>query len=383
MDPKTPTSSLPSLKSITIFSRSTVAAALINLRSLYWPSSVIGAAIRAGKIPHHKEERVPDSGYASAEEEGEEEEEEERLMILRADPMERAFAIRWLTGFIVRSEEWVGAAGGSEFEQEQAQAARVRVVEEAIALLALSADTQADGALSRDFSFAIAGGGSIKIELKDEPYATDHESVGLQTWGSASVLADRICADPEKYLRLGGKITLRILELGAGTGLLSLVVGKLSSYPIIRDRGIKVDVLATDYHPAVLKNLQGNIARNFPLTDNIVRGDKLDWVDPPALDEDDKFDVILAADVIYDKRHGAWIKACAERMLRRSNDAIMWMIIPRRPTRTGEVEGVDEVFHAIGTNSLTIVESKNVARHTGVGRADECGYRLFEIGWGI
>jgi len=161
------------------------------------------------------------------------------------------------------------------------------------------------------------------------------------------------------------------------------VVGKLSLHPVIRDRGIKFEVLSTDYHPAVLKNLQGNVARNFPLTSNIVRVEKLDWVDPPTLADDDKFDVILAADVIYDKRHGAWIKACAERMLCRSDEAVMWMIVPRRPTRTGEVEGVDGAFHTVGPNSLTIIKDENVARHTGVGRADEDGYRLFEIGWGM
>ncbi|KIJ53752.1 hypothetical protein M422DRAFT_25553 [Sphaerobolus stellatus SS14] len=388
-----PTSSLPPLKNIAQYPRSTITAALMNLRVVYWPSSVIhinnkdiGAALGPGRATMHavKEERVPDSGYASAEED--EEEEEERMELLRADAMERAYALRWLTGFIARFEEWVDAAATSEPAlEEEEYAARGRILEEAVALLALSADTTADGEISRAFAFKV-GGGEVAVELKDEPYAADHESVGLQTWGSASVLAERICGDPETYLRInaqGKDATLRVLELGAGTGLLSLVVGKLAAHPVIKERGVKVEVLATDYHPAVLENLRGNVARNFALTEGVVQVEKLDWVDPPALAEADKFDVILAADVIYDKRHGAWIKACAERVVRRSPSSVMWMIVPRRPTRTGEVEGVDDVFLPNGLDSLAILKDSNVARNAGVGRADEDGYRLFEIGWNI
>ncbi|KAF8515847.1 hypothetical protein BU17DRAFT_51381 [Hysterangium stoloniferum] len=404
--PKPPTSSLPPLRNIIVYSRSTIIAALLNLRALYWPASVLGAAIRTGRVAIAG--KVPDSGYASAEEDEHEYTEseeagEERLMLMRVDAFEKAFAAKWLTGFIARSEEWVDAGGFSlslDSETPQECEDRACVVEEVAALLALLADTHADGALARKFSFAVEGGGQdVTVELKDESYDQDHASVGLQTWGSACVLAGRICMNPGRYLPLylegagtmnggGGasrRQTVRVLELGAGTGLLSMVVAKLHQQLLMQTQDVHLDVVATDFHPAVLKNLRSNVLRNFSFNgkDSAVYVDKLDWADTPVPAESDKFDVILAADVIYDKRHGGWIKACAEQMLRESERSLMWLIVPRRPTRTGEVEGVDDVFCKEGQVGLGIIEVENVARHHGVGRADEDGYRLFKIGWAL
>jgi len=365
MEPGSPRSFLPSLSNMTIHSRSTMVAALINIRALYWPSSLIGAAMRVGKSDV-QEHVYPDSGYASAEEE--EETLEERLSLLRSNPLERAFVVRWLTGFIARAQEWV-----DDHDPWQS------VVEEAAALLAQAADTHADGALTREFSFTTSDHGRISVELKDESYSADHESVGLQTWGSASILAEKMCADPATYLKLDGvRKTIRILELGAGTGLLSMVLGKLQSSPFIRDRNIRLDIVATDYHPAVLKNLRENVARNFSV--NTIHVATLDWAAPPLLDEVEKYDIIFAADVIYHQQHAPWIKACAEQMLRRHGT--MWMIIPCRPTHTGELNSVDDIFAGIGSNTITIVKNESTPRHPGIGRADEDGYRLFEIGWG-
>ncbi len=47
----------------------------------------------------------------------------------------------------------------------------------------------------------------------------------------------------------------RIVELGAGTGLVSLVL----SEPYPRISGVSASVIATDYHPTVLGNLETNI----------------------------------------------------------------------------------------------------------------------------
>ncbi|KAF8529393.1 putative methyltransferase-domain-containing protein [Gautieria morchelliformis] len=379
MDPQPPSSSLPALRNIDVHSLSTVTAALINLRALYWPASIVPAAVRCSK-PHVGQD-VHDSGYASAMEEGDEEEEEdESVAVLRADAPERAFAVRWLTGFIARSEQW------ADKEHDN----RVHVVEEAAALLALSADTQADGTLARQFSFAVDGGGNIVVELKDESYEQDHESVGLQTWGSACVLAEMVCADPGRYLGFDSQTsrgeehqrTIRILELGAGTGLLSMVMAKLQLLPWVRELDVQIDVVATDFHPAVLENLQENVAHNFNLSVDMVRVEKLDWAYTPTIHERDKFDVILAADVIYDKCHGTLIKNCAAKMLRCGKGSIMWLIVPIRPTRTGELEGLDNVFCGNeGQPDLQVLEVKHVPRRNSVGRADEIGYRLFKIGW--
>lgn len=399
MDPQPPTSSLPPLLKIDVHSLSTVTAALINLRALYWPASLVHAAMRCAKSKGNR--RIHDSGYASEVEGGDDgkkdKDEDERLVLLRADALERAFAIRWLTGFIARSEEWINATSyylgdvDHMFIVDKERENRAHVVEEAAALLALSAETQADGALAREFSFALEGGDKIVVELRDESYDHDHKSVGLQTWGSAFVLAERVCAEPGRYLGFDSQMrrgeaagvgrTIRILELGAGTGLLSLVVAKLQLVPWVRDLGVHLEVVATDYHQEVLENLRENVVHNFGSRgDDVVLVEKLDWADTPVVEECNKFDVILAADVVYDKRHGLWIKNCAEKMLKRGKGRVLWLMVAIRPTRIGEVEDLNNVFCDTGEElGLRILEVEDVPRCNSVGRADEDGYRLFRI----
>ena len=365
MDIQPPSFSLPLLRNLTAHSLNTISVTLINLRALYWPTSLLPTSVSLNKL-HNKSERIPDSGYASAEEG--DVEEEEQMETLRADAMERAFAVRWLTGFIARSEQWIMALPSADQVQEREN--RSRIVEEAASLLALSAHTGADGVLARHFSFAAQEGRTVTLELKDEPYEEDHQGVGLQTWGSACVLAGLVCAHPGAF-GLTGQV--RVLELGAGTGLLSMAVATLCPH---------LEVVATDFHPAVLANLRRNIARNFTLGSNAVRVEMLDWADPPVPEEKDKFDIILAADVIYNVQHGGWIKNCAEGLLRRAKGPAMWMIVPRRPTRESEIERLEEVFGlATGRAGLKILEVEIVERQEGVGRADEVGYMLFSIGW--
>ncbi|KAG1841596.1 hypothetical protein C8R48DRAFT_838075 [Suillus tomentosus] len=60
---------------------------------------------------------------------------------------------------------------------------------------------------------------------------------------------------------------LNVLELGAGTGLVSLVVMKLlDGLPSFNHR--EVHVVATDFHPSVLANLRSNVNANVSSTHN-------------------------------------------------------------------------------------------------------------------
>ncbi|GJJ13100.1 hypothetical protein Clacol_007350 [Clathrus columnatus] len=361
-----PSSTLPVLKHLSTYSYKTILIALFNLRTLYW--SAVSFPIGFTNILRISGDTI-DSGYASAEDG--EEEPLETLEILRNDPFEKKFAVKWLTGFVSCCDQWIEE--GDEEERE----GRVRILEEAIALLALSANMQINEALTRNFTFQTCWGGTLTIELNDEPYENDHESVGLQTWGSAFVFAKCICAQPEKFLVVTQPDVrpLTILELGAGTGLLSIVVARLlySKMPHIDI----FKIVASDFHPKVLKNLYKNVTRNFKESPHRIRIESLDWSNPPT-ELFGQFDVILAADVIYDSRHGQWIKSCAERMLRQTAHSVMWLIVPQRPTRTAEIEGIDSVF---GGEGLQILTAETLPRSNGVGRADEDGYRLFKVGW--
>ena len=109
----------------------------------------------------------------------------------------------------------------------------------------------------------------LVLKIYDAPLS-DHTSVGVQTWGSAILLGRIFALEPWKYLapdadrfattRVESARDPRILELGAGTGVMSIITRKILDRMGMRGRG---KVLATDYHPLVLENLSKCIRLNF------------------------------------------------------------------------------------------------------------------------
>jgi hypothetical protein len=372
---------------------------------------------------------TPDSGYASAEEEDEEDdgddEEEEvttsvsvndaiDLDALRADSFERTFAIQWLTGFISRSDIWITSSSTPADSDE-----RYETIDQISSLLsAFASDDQVEEALTRHFTFPLANPGDLSIngeekrevhvELNDGPISSDdHTSVGLQSWACSIMLAERMCADPTQFGVGRGDGKRRILELGAGTGLLSIVVAKL----LYGDTNS--EVIATDYHPDVLSNLLSNVHTNFTSSTTSrspVSVHPLDWQYPVyTAPFDVPFSIILAADVIYHPDHARWIKGCVEKLLLRPDNissgggggggegGIFWLMMPIRST--GRHEGMcataEEIFPDIDALSadkgnggggsaewkLAKLGREEVCKQEGLGRADEGGYKIFKIGW--
>ncbi|KAF8079264.1 putative methyltransferase-domain-containing protein [Lyophyllum atratum] len=410
-----PTSFLPPLGRLASQSTHDVASAIAKLRNLYWPPKpppvVLPAKItlpqrNIARLIH--DDSVPDSGYASAEEEEDDDDVEDKatdsLELLRADTLQREFAIKWTTGFISRSELW------AELAPTPAEyAARTDLLEDVTALLSAFAGFEGgdeeEPVIVRTFAFATPCGTPVTVQLNDEPLLEeDHTSVGLQSWGSAIRLAERLCADPDAFSLvpdMSGR-SLRVLELGAGTGLLSIVAAKLlapSAHPPV--------IVATDYHRDVLENLSTNVNTNFPSstsspnpTPTPIHVHVLDWETPvyapPFLDA--PFDIIFAADVVYHPEHARWIRGCVEQLLRRpcgetdgDEGGVFWMIIAVRPI--GRHQGLDGSVAAVfgdearvlgeeGTRlRLAILEMEEPGKVEGVGRADESGYKLFKIGW--
>jgi predicted nicotinamide N-methyase len=82
----------------------------------------------------------------------------------------------------------------------------------------------------------------------------------------------------------------RILELGCGLGLAGIAAAKAGAF-----------VTLSDYEHDALKFCRYNAMRN--LSENIIDSIRflyLDWRELPALE---KFDMILAADVVYERRN--------------------------------------------------------------------------------
>lgn len=183
---------------------------------------------------------------------------------------------------------------------------------------------------------------------------SDHLSVGVQTWGSAILLGRELALRPDKFglfASHAGDGGVRVLELGAGTGLLSILSRKIldlraAARGAASAAGENIDVvLATDFLPSVLDNLKLCVDLNFPPTvaapaaNGGVQIAKLDWTTFPAFaervlragstdlaeakNEEDMapyvsrpFDLVLASDCVYDPTHAGMIRQVAMWVLR-------------------------------------------------------------------
>ncbi|KAF2200389.1 hypothetical protein GQ43DRAFT_464041 [Delitschia confertaspora ATCC 74209] len=377
-----PTSSLPPIRTLNSLTEKDISSALHNLRSLYCPLRVplILQSRSKSKEKFPSAPHTPaDSGYASDDED--EDPIEDTLAVLRADVFERDFAVRWLTSLIARAEQL-------KWESEDAM---MRVIDDAASILASftenpEEDEEEDPGMTRNFSFATPyPGPEIRVQLNDAPLSgTDHTDVGLQSWGASIILASLMCLSPARFA-LDQPVTGSVIELGAGTGLISLVLAKL-----LPTLGVsEPTVIATDYHPAVLSNLAENVKTNFPKAiQTPVKTCLLDWSAPslsPPLDIPAR--LLVAADVIYAPEHATWLRDCASRLL--APNGHFWLIATVRPSGrfAGLVDTVEAAFTSNECGSkedgpkLRILEAEKLEKRKGVGRGDESGYVLYKIGW--
>jgi predicted nicotinamide N-methyase len=118
--------------------------------------------------------------------------------------------------------------------------------------------------------------------LLDE-HAFEHEEYlpyWAELWPSGVALARRVAARS-----LCGE---RVLELGCGLGLPSLAAALAGGR-----------VLATDWSPQAIELLEENAERN----DAVLETALVDWARPDAIVERAPWDLVLAADVLYERRN--------------------------------------------------------------------------------
>ncbi|KAJ4366110.1 hypothetical protein N0V83_007745 [Neocucurbitaria cava] len=345
-----PSSSLPPIRRLISTSEEELTSALRKLQALYCPlripSSLSKPSVKREHIPVASTPIPADSGYASEDEDDDAPSEEEAKSQIVED-----------AAFILSS-----ISGSSNDEGEEA--------------------------LTRDFTFSTSRGDSISITLNDAPLSgTDHTDVGLQSWGASIVLSSMICADPQRFNLASDSLPQQptIIELGAGTGLVSLTLAKL-----LPEIGVeRATFTATDYHSAVLENCKANVATNFPMTS----GDQppvdtmiLDWSSPPSSLQSTA-DLLIASDVVYAPEHAVWLRDCAAHLLTPSGT--FWLMVTVR--KTGKFEGIPETVEAAFVPELCpkdgegrvfgILERSCVEKRRGIGRGDETGYNLYRIGW--
>ena len=156
-------------------------------------------------------------------------------------------------------------------------------------------------------SFLFEGGpqGDLTITLAQDPglYVSSLDGTGAVAWGSSYVLADLLQRQGVPLAVAGGQLEktkplegCRVLELGAGTGLVSMVCSRLGA-----------EVAATDGSDKVLGLLSKNAAANRRGEEDkemTVRrlewGTTVDWV------ESFQPEVVVLADVFYSANSGSW-----------------------------------------------------------------------------
>jgi predicted nicotinamide N-methyase len=129
---------------------------------------------------------------------------------------------------------------------------------------------------------------------------------------------------------LGG---VRVLELGCGLGLASIAAALAGAR-----------VLATDWSPDAVAMTRENAARNGAALETAV----VDWAAPDALVDAAPWPLVLAADVLYERRNGGLLLALLPRLVDERGEVLL--ADPQRPYTEG--------FLAAAANDGWRVESR-------------------------
>lgn len=133
---------------------------------------------------------------------------------------------------------------------------------------------------------------------------------GMKVWPVSLRLLTRLCDAEDERLgidallrRRGGKGPLRVLELGAGVGLLGIALAaeRKDVTVLLTDPGI--DVHFEDGASNTLEWLNANVNANADATVGRARAGQLLWGDEEhihSIHEQGPFDLILGSDLLYD-----------------------------------------------------------------------------------
>lgn len=322
---------------------------------------------------------------------------------IRVDAFEHAYVVRWLTALVAQKttlhddnndNDENDYVYGHDHHDQNSAADLESLVQSAAALLAICAGAASAGTRMRTYSFC-----GMRVQLTDLALRNDDfGSVGAQTWGSACVLAEMIAEAPARFglspyghhndnasvfchdgtdggggRRGEGTAAIRVLELGAGTGLVSLTIAMILETTQTRGRGDcnfhrRAEIIASDSYAPALENLRLNIQRNFASTkrshghvsdsvalsghDLSISAHFLNWeegatnaADPAQALEapfDVPFDEVFGADIVYELEHAAWINACLRRFL--SLMGRFHLVIPLREGFARESATIERVF---------------------------------------
>ncbi len=208
---------------------------------------------------------------------------------------------------------------------------------------------------------------SVAINLHEPSLTSDN--LGHKTWTASYLLAKRLpllvpylpSLNPAAgdgrldATSASSKHPTKILELGAGTGLVGITAAAL--FP--------VHVHLTDL-PAIVPNLLFNASQNASSITHANRGKitagVLDWSNLPSGDEQEvslrKADIITAADPLYSPLHPGWLVDAIERYLQNGETARVVVELPLREAYVPEFEEFKRKMKTTGF--ILFVEGKEI-----------------------
>ncbi|KAK0546838.1 hypothetical protein OC846_005105 [Tilletia horrida] len=310
------------------------------------------------------------------------------------DEFEMRHVRSWLTRVVASDLDWLYH---QHDEDANFQASREAAVTRAAELLAVCAGKSASGQSQVRYCFETPSG---LISVRSRETTMSQDALGGRTWGAAPLLIRHLLQDTTTMTQLASSSPVRILELGAGTGLVGLAL-----VLAVQDRS-HLHLILTDHHPTVLSNLEVNISLNAldsPLDSGSsnsaakVQVRRLDWqvihdarlagsrtekssatskVSPVAYSskaqtlpegsesaleprwleeigfENNSVDIIIAAECVYDPLHPVWVRSVAEKYLRKpegdgegqDRGGVMHMITANRRTHNAEMNAIYEAF---------------------------------------
>ncbi|GAV27236.1 hypothetical protein PMKS-000700 [Pichia membranifaciens] len=176
--------------------------------------------------------------------------------------------------------------------------------------------------------------GLSKDILLYEPALTE-DKIGNITWGASLELAKQIVNGNNSIWlpKDTTALTTPILELGAGTGLVTIVLGLLGYRVVSTDLPEIVDNLSKNIELNQLECVKSDPSERIVI-DSLVHVTSLDWRAPNEFlnrtSYSNGYKTVLLSDPVYSTSHPYWVKDAVSAVLSRSENAHVVFMVGRR-----------------------------------------------------